>query len=378
MEDNLNMDLFNDAPIVDIGADEINPFLEIEDEQDENNTDIETSEENDTITDEDQLDPESVVGNEDSQDEAEDESTQDNDVENSSSDPNLFNSITALLVEKGLLSVDSDIKVEDEDAFVNLFKQEIEKTQDSKFNDVQKEYLSKLEKGIPQAVIEKNNSEIAQLDTITEDNLKEDENLRQRVIYQDYVNRGYSDEKARKLLQRSIELEEDVTDSLEAMTSIKEAAKTRIEAEEAKLAEQNTKAKDAEEARIAKIKDKIKKTPEVIKDFKITDNVRNKVEKNMFDIVSKNPETNTPENSLMKSRRENQEDFDFKLYYLYTITNGFENFDALTKTTNSKVVKDLERAFKSNTRIKDPGSPAYLQDPESYSIDIVGHDIVVD
>lgn len=377
MENNLNMDLFNNEPVVDISSDEINPFLEIEEDEQDINTDDESVDENNNTTDEDE-NPESVVGDEDSQDETEDDASQEEGSENSSSDPNLFNSITALLVEKGLLSVDSDIKVEDEDSFVELFKKEIEKTQDDKFNDIQKEYISKLEKGIPQTVIEKHNTEAAQLESVTEESLKEDENLRQRVIYQDYINRGYSDEKARKLLQRSIELEEDVTDSLEAIVSIKEQAKSRREAEEARIIEANNKIKEAEEARLAKIKEKIEKTTEVIKDFKITDNVRKKVEKNMFDIVSKNPETDAPENSLMKERRENQNDFDFKLYYLFTITDGFKNFDALTKSTNSKVVKDLERAFKSNTRIKDPGSPAYLQDPESYSIDIVGHDIVVD
>ena len=380
MDNNLNMDMFSNEPIIDIelNEDQINPFLEIEDEENIDGSNDGVDEQNNNNTDEDLIDdPESVVGNEDSQDETEDESNQD-DSDNSSSDPNLFNSITALLVEKGLLSVDSDIKVEDEDAFVELFKSEIKKTQDSQFNDYQKEYLAKLEKGIPQTVIEKHDTELAQLNSVTEDALKEDVNLRHRVIYQDYVNRGYSDDKAKRLLQRSIELEEDITDSLDAIVSIKELALKRQESEQAKLIAEKEALKQQEESRINKIKETIKKSTEVIKDYKITDNVKNKVEKNMFEIVSTNPETNAPENILMKERRENQNDFDFKLYYLFTITNGFKNFDVLTKSSNSKVVNDLERAFKSNTRIKDPGSPAYLQDPESYSIDIAGHDIVVD
>lgn len=374
MEDNLNMDMFSNEPIIDVGADEINPFLDIEDEQDDNITE-DISDENDINSNEDQPDPESVVGSEDSQDEAGDESTQD-DVENSSSDPNLFNSITALLVEKGLLSADSDIKVEDEDSFVELFKKEIVKTQEERFNDYQKEYINKLEKGIPQTMIEKHDTEMSQLESVTEDTLKEDSNLRQRVIYQDFINRGYSDEKARKLLSRSIELEEDVTDSIEAISSIKELAYKRQQEEQSQIVAQKEAATKAEEKRIAKIKERIQNSTEVIKDFVITDNVKKKVENNMFEVVSNDPTTNTPENALMKYRRENQEEFDFKLYYLFTISDGFKNFDALTKASNSKAVKDLEKAFKSNTRIKDPGSPAYLQDPESYSIDIAGHELI--
>lgn len=377
MEDNLNMDIFSNEPVVDIGEDEFNPFLSIEDEQEDEIQTDDTSVDNDNTADEDQTDPESVVGSEDSQDEAENETTQD-DVENSSSDPNLFNSITALLVEKGLLSVDSDIKVEDEDSFVELFRNQTEKIQNDRFNDHQKEYLAKLEKGIPQTVIEKHDTELSQYEKITEEALKEDSDLRQRIIYQDNINRGYSDEKARKLLQRSVELEEDIQDSIEAITSIKEAAKLRQQAEQAEIIKQAEEVKKAEEANLTKIKNKIKNSTEVIKDFVITENVKNKVEKNMFDVVSKDPNTNIDENLLMKQRREDPIDFDFKLYYLFTITDGFKNFDALTKSTNSKVVKDLEKAFKSNTRIKDPGSPAYLQDPESYSIGIAGHEIVVD
>jgi|GEM_PF-5841017 len=309
MEDNLNMDMFSNEPIIDVGADEINPFLDIEDEQDDNITE-DISDENDINSNEDQPDPESVVGSEDSQDEAGDESTQD-DVENSSSDPNLFNSITALLVEKGLLSADSDIKVEDEDSFVELFKKEIVKTQEERFNDYQKEYINKLEKGIPQTMIEKHDTEMSQLESVTEDTLKEDSNLRQRVIYQDFINRGYSDEKARKLLSRSIELEEDVTDSIEAISSIKELAYKRHQEEQSQIVAQKEEATKAEEKRIAKIKERIQNSTEVIKDFVITDNVKKKVENNMFEVVSNDPTTNTPENALMKYRRENQEEFDF-------------------------------------------------------------------
>ena len=380
-EENLNMELFNDEPFVDITGDDTLDFLFNEEQTTEETEETEeTSEEtidDNTITNEEDEDlSESVVGD-DNEDEAEEELESD-DADTSSSNPNLFNSIAALLDEKGLISsAESDITNEDE--FVEKFKSEID-TQVKSYlvSKLGEKGYEAIEKGVP---LEKVNSDIEYLNSLsqlTEEQLVKDQNLRQRVIYQDLVNRGFSDAKAKKYLQRSIELEQDLEDSIEAIEAIKEFDKERIERENAEIEKRNLQLKQQEEERINNIKKTIKESNEVIKGFKITDSIKEKIEANMFKVVGENPVTKQPENALLKYRRENPIDFDHKLYYLYTITNGFQNFDSLVKGTKSTALKDLEKAMKSNTRIKDPGSPAYLQDPESYSIDISGHEIVVE
>lgn len=377
-EEELNMDLFSDDPVIDMTGDENIDYL-FQDEEieldDEDTNDETITNEDDQETDE----TDTVIGKDNEEETEEDKPADSDDADDSSSNPNLFNSLAELLAEKGLISSgDSELKVETEDDFISLFKKQIETSEYADLNDTQKEYLTKLREGIPHQKIEKDINDTQRLESITEDVIKDDSDLRQRIIYQDLINKGFSEDRAKKNLQRSIELELDLEDATEALESIKVFNQSRIDKENLTYQQEAEAIQEAENKRIENIKNRIKSTDEVIKNFKITDSVKEKVEKTMFDVVGENPDNNQKENSLMKYRRENPEDFDHKLYYLFTITNGFQNFDSLVKNTNSRVLKDLEKAVQSSTVIKDPGSPAYLQDPDSYSIDIAGHDIVVE
>lgn len=381
-EDNLNMDLFSEEPVIDLTTSEDLEYLFAEENQEgedslENQEQEEENENNNDNNDTDENEnSEDVVGT--NKDNVEEEtSDEQDDAETSSSNPNLFSSLAALLSDKGLLS-STESTIENEDDFIEMFKKEIKSSEYSDLNTNQKEYLDKIREGIPQQKVEQDQYNTSRLDNITEDSIKEDSDLRQRIIYQDFVNRGFTDAKARKLLQRSIELDADLEDANDALESIKEFSKTKIDKENEQIKLDNAKRETKEANRIESVKTKIQKTDEVISGFKITSAVKEKIEQNMFDVVGENPDTKQNENALLKYRRENPEDFDHKLYYLFTITNGFQNFESLLKNTKSRAIKDLERVVASNTRIKDQGSPAYLQDPNSYSVDVSGHDLVVE
>lgn len=379
-EKKLNMDdIFGDAPVVDIEQDAAHLFedeVEIEDlkggdkpEGDESgNTDPQPKEgKQPDETDEDSL--ESVVGDKGQEDVKDtDNKSGDNDDDPS---PNIFSSLAALLKEKNLLS-SPDSEIETEEDFVNAFKKQIESSEYSDLTDRQKEYLKALREGIPEEDVKQHISNVEQLNSITEDVIKEDANLRQRLIYNDLLNKGFSEEKAAKHVQRSVQMEEDLEDAKDALESIKQYNQAQFDKQKETLAQKKEREAKEQEQRVKRIKDKIKSTEEIIKGYKISDNVKEKIEQNMFKIVGKN-ENGVEENSLMKYARENKDDFDLKLYYLFTITNGFQDFSSIEKTKNTKILSDLERAMKSSTKIKDPSTPTYLQDPESY-IDIQGHE----
>lgn len=384
-EKDLNMDMFSTDPYVDFSDAESEKMnflfsdeavLEGEADTDEQETGDDTVDNDDNITIESEQHSDTVDGNSDEEDVDGDDSAQTG-ADDSSSDPNFFNSLTALLSEKGLIST-TESEVTDEDSFVELFKKEIKKSEYSDLTEEQRYYLDNLRNGVPEKKLETDLIAIRDLNSITEEVIQEDGDLRQRIIYQDFINKGYNDDRARKYLQRSIDLGTDVEDATDAMASIRKFTEANIAAENQRIADEQKALKEAEENRIKGIKSKILSTDEVIKGYKISSAVKEKIQKNMFDIVDVNPNTKQNENALMKYRRENPEDFDVKLYYMFTITDGFKNFDSLIKNTKSKALKDLKTAMESSTKITDPGSPAYLQDPESYSIEISGHDIVVD
>lgn len=381
MEENkLNMDdIFSDAPIIDIEQEAAHLFddgEEIEevkgDEPKSEEGKDEPKEEKPDETDNDSL--ESVVGDKGQEDSKDtDDKSGDNDDDPS---PNIFSSLAALLKEKELLS-SPDSEIETEEDFVNAFRKQIESSEYADLTDKQKEYLQALREGIPEEEVKQHLTNVEQLNSITEDVITEDANLRQRLIYNDLLNKGFTEEKAAKHVQRSVQMEADLEDAKEALESIKQYNEAQFNKQKETLAQQKERKQKEEEQRNKRIKEKIKSTEEIIKGYKISDGVKEKIENNMFKIVNTN-EDGVEENSLMKYARENKEDFDLKLYYLFTITNGFQDFSSIEKTKNTKILSDLERAMKSSTKIKDPSAPAYLQDPESYDVEILGHDIVDD
>jgi hypothetical protein len=64
------------------------------------------------------------------------------------------------------------------------------------------------------------------LESLTEEDLADEsekgETLRKNLIYQDFVNRGYSKERAAKEVQKSLKGGTDIEDAKEALSSNKE------------------------------------------------------------------------------------------------------------------------------------------------------------
>ncbi|AGO48981.1 Putative structural protein [Cellulophaga phage phi14:2] len=317
--------------------------------------------------------PDEVVG-EDNKGEVEDDKPADSTADESS--PNLFSSLTALLVEEGLIS-STDAKPDSAEAFADLFKGEIKKNEFSDLNEVQRTYLENLRTGIPEDEIKTHLKVQTQFESIKEEDIKANPELRQKIIYNDFINKGFTEEKAIKMLRRSIELEADTEDATEALSALKEFDKQNFEKRKLQIQADKEAEINAEIKRVDTLKNKIKTSKEIISGFPLTDNVREQVEKNLFTVVGTNPEGKS-ENALMKYARENTENYQLITNYLYTITKGFKDFGLIEKTKNTKIVNDLERAIKSSTRISDSGKPAYMQDPDSYSIDIEGHDLIID
>tara|TARA_R110000772_G_scaffold8692_1_gene28792 strand:- start:5535 stop:6656 length:1122 start_codon:yes stop_codon:yes gene_type:complete len=360
----LDMDMFIDIP------EEDTSFVLEEDEDEE----IESPQDN---PDEDlNEDPEKVVEEESSKkEENDDDDEEKGDEPDSSSNPNLFKSLTELLHQKSLLSsLDSDVETEDD--FVNVFTKELDTQIDKllveRFGEENAHFVKQ---GVPLEKVQKNNEEFKQLESITNETISSDPELQKRILYQDFINRGYDEQKAVKYVNRSLELDAGEEDALEAIESIRERQTERVNLENQKILEQKTAQDKAREDNIKLITKEIDNMTEVISDFPVSKNVKAKVKEAMFNVVGSNPDTGESENTLMKYRRENPVEFDKKLYYLFTVTNNFENFDLLNSSSKSKAIKDLEKAFHSTTAIKDPGAPSYLQDPNSYEIDLKGDEI---
>lgn len=296
--------------------------------------------------------PESVDGEED-------ENNEENESDVDSS-PNLYSSISNVLFEQGIIpSLESSENIKTSEDFVGALKKEIDLQAEQRLE----EYLQNLDLN-KIAVSRKTQLELSSID---EDYLKSNLEVAKDIIFRDYINQGLSEERATKLLRKTIDLGEDmvIEDALESAQSLKEF-EARLEQQERvrysqQLAEQAVEQESINNA----IKNTIYGSKEVILGLPNTKALQDRVFKSMTEVVSKNPTTGEMQNKFMQSRAVNPIEFDTKMYYLYELTNGFTDLSNVSKTVTSKAVKNLEKVLRK-TRFEDNGTPDYLQDPPSY------------
>ena len=163
---------------------------------------------------------ESVDGNEDTQD---DENLDFNDDGGSSA--NFYSSVAvALKGDEVLEHLDDDqiAAIEDADSFKAAIEQEI----NARLSDAEQRIKSALDYGIEPSEISKYQNTINFLNDITEETLRDEsedgELKRKQLIFQDYINRGFSEQKALKEVDKSINAGTDIDDALEALESNKD------------------------------------------------------------------------------------------------------------------------------------------------------------
>lgn len=295
--------------------------------------------------------PEDVNGEEDDNNEGdEDESS-----------PNLYSSISNVLFEQGILpSLESSDSIKTVDDFTTVLKKEIDLQTQLKVD----EYLSNLDLD---AIGQSRKANI-ELDKMDEDYFKDNLEIAKNIILEDYINQGLSEDRAKKMLRKTIDLGEDVLieDALESKDSLK-AFNERKEAFELERYNENQKLQKLEQDKIDnQIKQFIFDSKEVIKGIPNTKVISDKVFKSMTEVVSKNPQTGELENKFMSQRSKNPIEFDTKMYYLYELTNGFQDLTKIKTNATSTATKNLEKILRK-TKFEDNGTPGYLSDPNSYS-----------
>lgn len=339
--------------------------------EDNTTSDDETTDTDDTA--EDSVDTDDTVDNDNSsedQDDSEEVAGQDEDEGGDENDsPNLYSSLASVLHEQGLLpslNLDEN-KVSNIDDITTAFKSEIESNVKAKLIEaLGEDGYEAVTSGVPLTDLAKAKDNEAALATITPEALQEDSELAKRIIYQDYINQGISEDRASKLLKRVVDSGEDalLEDATESLGSLREFEKRQIDVRKEQYKEQQKLEAKQQEELDTRVKDKIYNSEELLKGLKLNKAIKDKVYTSMTEIVGKN-ENGVLENKLMRERRENPIEFDTKLYYLYELTNGFKDFTKISNTTRSSAISDLERSMRQ-TNHQETGAPSFLDDGDSY------------
>lgn len=335
---------------------------------------IEKTTEEEEINPDDLFDnPESVGSGKDNQEEEED--TQSEKDKGTSPKTNFYSSIASALKEEGIFpDLDDDtlngIKTPED------FAEAVEKTVQARLDERQKRIDAALQADVEPDEVRRYEQTLANLDAIKEeyitDETEKGERLRKNLIYQDFRNRGYSEARAKREVEKSFNAGTDIEDAKEALESNREYFSTQYqdlikEAQEEAKEEQRKIKEEAAQLKKSMLEDK-----EVFTGITLDKTTRQKA----FDNITK-PVFKTEDGeyltAIQKYEMDNPVEFRKYLSVLFTMTDGFKNIDGLVKGKVKKEVKqslrELEHKLSSTTR-NSSGNPRYVggveEDTESY------------
>ena len=284
------------------------------------------------------------VGNEDNENKGKEPSSSKEGT--SPNNKNFYSSIASALKEDGIfpdIDDESLAKIKTPEDFAEMFENQVQ----AKLDEKQQRIDKALNYGVELTDIQKFESTIDYLDKITEDIISEEseqgENIRRQMIYNDFINRGYSKERAEREIKKSFDSGSDIEDAKEALQSNKEFYKKSYDklVNEAKLEAENSNKQMKEDSE--KLKNSILNDSKVFGDLQIDTTTRRKVLDNISKPVYKDPNTGKLLTAIQKYEAENKLDFIKNVGLLYTLTDGFKNLDSLV---NSKVKKETKKAMR--------------------------------
>jgi len=243
----------------------------------------------------------------------------------------------------------------------DMVTKDLERQVQSKFDERQKRIDEALSNGVEPNVIKNYENALSQLNSITVEMIKaenpQSENLRRNLIKQDYLNKGFSQEKAEKAADRAVADGTDIEDAKEALESIKanvtsQYNKVREDARNEENAYQESMKNQATNLRKGVLEDK-----NFFGDLELDKATRQKVLDNLVKTVWTDPETKEPYTAIQKFEKENKIDFLKYIGICFTLTDGFKNLDGLVKGRVKKEVnqnmKNLEQTLANTARNAD-------------------------
>lgn len=287
---------------------------------------------------------------------------------------NFYSSIAKALREEGIFqNLDDEVTISSAEDFAKAMRDEIT----AQFDERQKRIDEALNAGVEPLEIKRYENTLGYLNSLQDSHLADEsekgEKLREQLIYQDFINRGYSKERALREVKKSFNSGTDIEDAKEALISNKEFFQNEYdsliqEAQEEEKREIRRRKEQAEQ-----LKKSILEDDKVFGEIQVDKATRKKV----FDVISKpiykDPDTGELFTAIQKYEMDNRTEFLKNLGLIFTLTDGFKNLDNLVKNKVRKEVKkglkELEHTLNNTARTSD-GNLRFVsgidEDPESF------------
>lgn len=275
----------------------------------------------------------------------------------------LYSNLAAEFKAKGVLP-ELDIKTikslkDIEDAIKNQI--------DSQLTDRQKLIEDAKNSGAPITEVAEKVNTIDKLKAVTPEYIKDDNNVKFRVtaITQDFIDKGYSEERAGAMAQRSVDAGTDIEDAEFAVASI-------IKAEEESLQGIIDSAKQKEQDSLTGIKSYIATTPEVLPGIVLNDSQKDE----LYNQIT--TDLGNKENAFMQAQKADPIGSRIKLEAFFFLTKGLSDFSVFGEKTETKITNNIENLLrganfteegKIDTNVPDENSNFKLSDLKDLEIE---------
>lgn len=256
-----------------------------------------------------------------------------------------FSSIAQAFAEEGILPDLDSSTIKTPEDFRNAINDAIK----AELTEQQNRVKEALDNNIQPDVVRQYESVLQFLDGIDDDTLKAEdergEELRKRLILQDFINRGFSQERAVKEVKKAIENGTDIEDAVDALQGNKEYYKGQY----ANLVNQAKQKGEQQKQELSKRIDKLKSDlidgkAKFFGELELDKKTRQEIYDNITKPVFKDKSTGQVFTAIQKYEMENPDDFLTITGLLFTLTDGYKNLDRLT---SRKVKKELQKGFRN-------------------------------
>ena len=276
----------------------------------------------------------------------------------------LYSNLAAEFKAKGVLP-----GLEDTTAIKSLedLNAAIKKQVDSQLTDRQRQIEDAKNAGAPITEVAEKVNTIDRLKAVTPEYIRDDKNVKFRLtaIAQDFIEKGYSEDRANSMAQRSVDAGTDVEDAEFAIASI-------IESEEKSLQGIIASAKKKEQKSLTDIKSYISSTQEVLPGIVLNDSQKDL----LYNQIT--TDLGNKENAFMQAQKADPIGSRIKLEAFFFLTKGLKDFSIFGNKAESKITNNIENLLrganftqegKIDTNVSDNNSNFKLSDLKDLQIE---------
>lgn len=248
----------------------------------------------------------------------------------------------------------------------------------SKMDDRLKRINDALTAGVQPDMVQKYENTIKTLESVTDDRIEDETEtgveLRKQLIYQDFINKGFSEDRAKKEVKKSLDAGTDVEDAKDAISNNREFFGSKYQALIDEAESQVETEKESRKQMAEELHKSIFEDDKLLGEVKVDKTTRQKIYDNISKPVYRDEKTGEMFTAIQKYERENRGNFIKNIGIIFTLTDGFKNLDGLVgekvKQATTKNLRELEHTLNSTSRGTDGSlnyaSGAPSDDTESY------------